>query len=700
MPGMVASRAPYSPYPSGMKLNLDSLSATYDVWYVLGAKDKNSTKLVGTLVPTMPLLYAQAGEFDYGALDPQKEGTFAWTRLTGGYGHRYIHGQNDNDHYYWALGMDCSIAGAVQKGPAITVVTPGTVDATNGGTPDGFFEMTGSIGAKTLFVLNGRYCQYRVNDSTWTVSKDFGVGKVSKDVIVHTQNTGSGGTTLAYVAMGDGEHIWKFDAASVTTTWTQHATMDALCFAKNGKNLFRAQTTNLVCKCDVNADPWIAGNWGANAQFRVGDASSAIVKMRVHPDGTLFILKTDGVYVLLEDGSDVQLYAGTRFTPNGDNGLYSYLFENWIHVTYAGSHYRIAPGGAIQPIGPERAVENDSGVKGYITAGVGTPWGVVAAIYNPDTGHSFIMKYGSWEVGDDGIDHFREAWHGSLCATQFASQKIKAMFRSTVGAATDHERIYWISSTGAISYYLLNCVPNPAGCSNYVYTNTQSAGGYVALLYLSYWSGKFPIDNKAFRWSAMTFSKVETLGFGATICINEGLTPLNTGLATKANSFTQAPGPGGVNALPGVKYEHWGNIAKPVGTNAAWEIGIGPGSTTSPIMTSFGFGYQLRPRIGIVYEVLVLCEDNLLRDDGSRLGIGAHTIRSNLLAFACHAGSSAVTLPFEPTLVAQELTCIDYEETIAWDHREERWRAAIRLQMMQCQPEYTNYGAQARTLGI
>jgi hypothetical protein len=686
-------------------------SSSTMVGYVLGLKDAESKTLVTASL--MPGMNATPTEYKYGALSPQVESTFAQTRFTGGFGQRYFAEDQDESRYYWAIGVDCAAEPGPVLGPLITVVTPSpTVDATNGISR---FWTQAIAGTNNLFALNGRYALWRNGGDAagdWDVSQDFGAGNVATDVITWAQNTGTGGTTYAFVALGDGagDFLWRFDAATGTTTWAQHASLQALCFCKgNGNYLYRAYSQNLVARCVGTADPWTAGNWVDVA--RVGDATSAIVRMATHPDGTLYIFKQDGTFVIEEDGTVRQLHSSLQYVTHADDGKVVAPSANGLMVTYGYNFHEIQPGGDLLAIGPERLVENDSDVRGYVSAAIWTDWGAVCGIWNSDDSVSHVLKWGSWITGPDGLAHRADAWHGSI-SEQYTS-KITALGRSTVGAATAHERVYIGFQNGAIGYYLLNCTANPKGCSHYRY-RAANLTGYTAtagLLYTSNFDGRFPVDMKHLHWVAVTLADgsapgVELEAINTVIIDNDDLIGTGTGgtrgsrgwgTATNLSSGALPPGqrtdaPAGLDFVKLALEMQFVNI-------------LGVDTTLSAQLSGWGVGYALRPVVTLAYELYVLCEDGLLARDGHPLKIGASQIRHNLFHFATRTTDLLIRLPGVAGAVnvggtvpvgaqsPQRVAMWEWEETMAWDPRGQGlWREAIRLRLLQTQARTANYG--------
>ncbi len=638
-----------------------------------------------------PLQAAAPADFNYSAQNPVLETATPYDNFTAGFGQKYQHHRYSDKHYYFSSHLDLSIDGQIMFGPYITTVTPtNELDTTNGIVS--FFEI-----GSALYALNGRYVKKRTADTAagWgTTSKDFGAGNAALDVIVHKQNTDSS-TTYAYVALGDSDFMWKFDG----TTWTEHASLYARAFALVGKELYRANAVNKLSKVAQNADPWTAGNWTASNTFYIGDNSSAITRMLVDSAGLLVIFKTDGIYALDQSGYDTQLTSDLKLTPDSTNGFWSWKFENWIHCTLNGRHFRLAPypGLQMEPIGPEKMTENDGPVRGYITAGCGTQFAAYAGLYNPDTGHSYLMKFGAYlKESEDGTPLRVDAWHGSLSGVAvgsfdtdtFSSRKITAMHRSTIGAPAGHERLYIGCSDGTISWLTLPCTPNPTGCTSYnFHASATEQRGY---LYLPYWNGGLLRDIKVIRAITTVGPKLSSAGAVSRFMYRVGgaTSAYNTVGTTTLDSTSIGA------ASPGTRY--------PLGLTATLEdIGLefivpaASGQTVTPVVSGFALHYRMNPPIQFVCDIPILCENGAMKRDGSVMRIGADRIRA-LVRTACETTAGVtVVFPDERTLTMQ---LSHYREEQRWDQNTKQYRATVVVRMTQSDAGATDQSAVVHAL--
>lgn len=632
-----------------------------------------------------PLQAASPQEMAYSAQNPVLEATTVYDNLHMGMGQRMQIGQDDR-RYRYTSAADCSVSGQIILGPNITSVTPTNALDTTNGILD-FFELSGA-GVPTVFALNGRYVKKRTADTAagWgTTDKDFGVGKAALDVVVTKQNT-AGSTTYAYIAMGDavGDFIYRFDG----TTYTQHVSLYALAFCVVGRELFRASGINQVAKVDLNSDPWTAANWSATNSFYVGDNTSAVVKMIMHPNGTLIIFKTDGVYVLDEEGQDIQLFKFPAL--NTDNGKYVWVDRNWVHCTYNGQHFRIDENLQLDPVGPERATDN-SPVSGYVVAGAETPYCSFAGLYNPDSTDSHLMRFGAYDLAEDAEEPHRiDVWHGSLAAVDvdsvgeerqltgagsqvdtFGLRKIISMRRSTVGAPSLHEFLRIGCSDGTIHWFILSCKANPLGCSSYQYGTNNV--GYVKF---PYWHGQFPKEEKVIRavtctgtrFSASPISVAEKFLLAT---VGTGGSYTEKGDDGSGNGFLATAPPGSRSGV---------DIATTLGDFALRFGNSAAAATATPVITGLAVHYHVNPTLQQVWHLSILAEDGLLRRDGSPMRLGVAQLRTNIqTALATTAGVTLV-LPDETSFLVQ---LSNYHEDSIFDEKTRQSRSVIQVDAAQ-----------------
>jgi len=592
--------------------------------------------------------------------------------LSGGFGLLQQH-DDQGGRYSHALNVDAS-TDIWQVGPEITEVTPTTADTTNG--ISHFFEL-----GSTLYALNGRYCLARSSDSTWIVGgtgKDFGPGKAAVDVLVYYSNADTAASALVAIGDASGDYIWRLRS----DTWTQHASLQALAFARSGRDLYRAHSTNLVAKVDVNADPWTAANWGSAESFRAGEKNSAVVRMATNVNGTLLIFKTDGIYSLIpvgqdNAGDDIEIYPFLRLVPDSYNGR---AFAPWgddLYVTYAQQTARIDPANGRTPVGPELIRTNASAVRGHVTAMCGTDYALYALIYNVDDDASYLMKFEDKWREEDGARV--PIWHGSLTAA-FSGKKGTAMHRSTIGASTGHSRLYMGFDDGSIAYYQLSCVPQPVACSAFRWS---VAAGY---LHFPRWYGGYLNESKDL--AAYTVANNNLSGGSRYAQMGYKTDPTAADFTALSYTFSTAQRdrarfPNGVAATTLDQRMTLGNNA----------------TTTTPQVTGLALEFTVRPAPRFSYDLIVSAADNLVARDGRRLMQGQDEIRDALKALddpATQSGAVELLLPDDEDYV-RHVTVKYLGETTGWDDRLGRPVQAIAIRCVEQSIENV-YGTHERLM--
>lgn len=614
--------------------------------YRLGASDESGTVLVDYDPPDQDP-GTSPPEFGESAQNPVFGNMETFRDLSFGFGlkHQRTH---DDRRYYHALGVDASTL-PWQLGPAVTTGTPATRDATNGITRA--FEVGG-----VLYFLNGRYALVRAADATFNVSKDFGVGKAGVDAAAFQSNALS--ASYAFVAMGDAEKFWYLTGG----VWTQHATLFARAWAVAGKEFWRANDTNQMAKVTTDADPTNAANWTAANAFRVGSKDYPITRIGVMADPStetgrsLWIFKQDGVFTLSGAGDDFELYPFLRFAPSSANGEALGHFRNGLAVVYGNSPYAIRPDGGLDSTTLQMPPENDSPVHGRVTALCETKFALYAGLHNPDTGDSYLMKFGGRTHDRSGEAVRVDRWHGSLTAA-FAGKRITLLHESAVGAAADHTRLWIGFSDGTYGYFPLPCTANPAGCSAYRY----AASGDVFLPRLHF---GFTAEEKAMRAvdvSADNFSSNNTATFSYRLDAATGAyTPLGT--TFQVGERQRADFPADVSCV----------LLDPKVSLAALV------DTSSPQITSFAIEQQLRSEPKKVFELLVLAADGLRKRDGTPYRRGPDAIEDELDALRNTAGS----VPFVgPDEAAYDVAVVNVRHAQAWDRFDRKPKAALAVRM-------------------
>jgi hypothetical protein len=627
------------PYPFSIKVG--------GVGLLLGSPGPNQPALIST--KSQDLSQVQPPDYSYGGTSPLSDRQEPFESLALGMGLRLQEKWQDF-RYAQAMGVDLSVWPWC-KGPYITDLAPATRDTVNG--IRCFFELAGN-----LFAANGHYILKQTAPNVWTVAADFGASLI-RNVEVFTSNFD--GVQRAFVALHDAPARFSADG----TTWTPMATFHASSFLALGREFWWGDDINRLRKCDVNADPTNEANY-TGLIFRAGDKAAPISDLVATAAGQMLILKTDGIYTLDITGTDQQLYPFLKFALRADNGRVTGQFENDLYVGYGQSFFRLSADLTLEDIGPDRLISNDGPVAGQITAfaGLGTMF-AYALLHNPDTGNSYLMKFGGFVTsgmtgqGNEPAATRVDAWHGSL-SHAFMGKVGTALFVSAHGtSAAGHTRTYIGFSDGTISVLQNPCTPNPASCDLYAFS---TADDWVDL---PLWHGGYHASQKTLRHIAVTGPVLNVTNY---VTVEYRTDPVGAWVDL-GNNFDQVvieefPFPNGTTTTLGSFRIHLHNAAP----------------ATSPLVSSVAIGHALRPQRIMTFEADLLCADGLVRRDGVPMRIGRKEIQRIVEAAVDNKGTIRCVLPDE---TVQDLSFTDYQVRQAFDEVGRQWRGSLRVKGVQ-----------------
>jgi len=594
-------------------------------------------------------------DFSYGGTSPISDRQEPYESLALGMGLRMQEKWQDF-RYAQAMGVDLSVWPWC-KGPEVKSIVPATRDDVNG--VRGFFELGGN-----LFMANGRYVHTKASGAdTWSVAHDFGAGVSILNVAVFTSN--SDGVKRAFFALSTGP-------AQFTTTgtgaYTAMASFTALAFLALGREWWWADDVNRLRKCDTNADPTNEANY-TSLNFRAGDKSSPITNLAQTAAGTMLILKTDGIYTLDQAGDDHSLYPFLKFAPRLDNGRWLGQFENSLYVSYGQAFLRLNPDLSLEEVGPERLIANDGPVRGQITAFSGVAgMFALAALYNPDTQNSYLMKFGGFVSGSQASQASPssvrvDAWHGALNHA-LVNVVIQSLFVSAIGAPTGHTRTYLGLSDGTLGWLTNPCTPNPAACSAYTF---EVGDGWIEL---PFWHAGYHASIKSLRHLAVTGPFLDASNY---VTIEYKLDPNLASWTSLGNVFDSTV------------YEESAFPTTAAAVLAAFRVHLqNTAAAKSPLVSSVAIGHALRPQRYMSFEADILCADGLVRRDGVPLRLGRLEIQRAVEAAVDTPGAVTVVLPNETT---QQLSFTDYTVSQAFDEIARTWRGSLHVKAVQWSPQ-------------
>jgi hypothetical protein len=621
-----------SPHPYSVVLSGSGL--------MCGTKDRQTEEYVSYKPPDQSQVSVDS--FGYGADNPAFGATSSYKAFPRGMGLREQRAQNaaDDEQYDHALGVDASVYPVV-KGPELAAFTPATTDATNGVV--GFIR----VGA-SFYAVTGRYALVRSSDASWPVQQDFGAGKVALDAAAFYSN--GVGAAYGFVAMGDADNLWSVTASS----WTQHASLKAIAFGRTGREFFKAASVNVLSKVDTDSDPTVAANWGNANAFTVGDKSSAIVRLPTTASGLLLAVKTDGVYTLDAAGDDVLL---APYLPEASNGKALARWGNDLYLGFThGGFWKFDEDGASrEQVGPELLTDGSSVVAGYLTAAEGTAFALYGAVYNPDSGLSYLCKFLGMTAGPGG--RRVPVWHGSL--SQPLAARVTAMRVDTAGAPTGHARLYLGFSNGTLGWFTLPCTPHPADCTEYRFSTVDGT------LELPTWTGGFPANAKALDGITCTARNFSGANY-VSVATRTDPVGAYTAMADNFDSGQRE------------------KVEFPAGASATVldvrATLVSAASTASPQVTGIGIHHQVHTPYRSVFEIRVLAEDGLRRRDGTPMAIGRDRITDVVTAAANSPGSIPLVLP-EGNAV--QIRVKGVRADVAWDQAMKRPRRAYVLEAVE-----------------
>jgi hypothetical protein len=579
--------------------------------------------------------------FSYGSLNPRLGAITPYRAMPRGMGLRMQESAEDGQYRYTVnANLSC---GVWQKGPDLATISPSSHDnlpVTRS------WEMGGAF-----YWINGRYALKMDSAGVVTVSKDFGVGKVALDAVTFWSNAGS--QSYAYVAMGDADNIWRFDG----TTWTQAAgTLRARAFAVVGRNIWKAHDRNKITLCNLDADPFIEANWAAPNSYYVGSRDYQINRLIVMPGGELVALKEDGPWVFDLEELDRPLYPFMKFVADSTGGEAFGTWGNNSYVSYGKSSYEMDPGLGIDPMGIDRLTNNDTPVRGRVTAYYGhEAFTLYAGVYNEDTGNSYLCLYGGWQPGEDGGSQLVKAWHGSITQA-FVGLRITMLVGTSVSAPANHKKLVIGLSDGTLRTFVLPCVANPVGCSSYRWS---TADGEV---YLPTWTATFDANSKALRQINVAAYNFSSANWVEVYYRTDPDAPTYTALGDVFNS-----------GIEEAVHFDFGKYA----TLVDWKVLLRSSATTScPQVRGMGVHYQLHTEFRRIRTASVLAADGLLNRRGQALRWDAQRIVEILRQ--AHDSPAGVPMVW-PDETANYYKIIGWREVLAWDRAAESWRSAIEI---------------------
>jgi hypothetical protein len=598
--------------------------------------------LVGKKQTIVETIYPINQEYDSAPV--YKERTFVF-KPQAGMGERQQSGTTDRRYHY---ALDCWIVGGLfGKGPLLHPLQP---PATGGIAQfiDGLDNEP--TRAPALYMLAGGNVDIRVDDTsaghTVVINRDPAIAQSA----VRFEALGVTPIDAVYVAWSDGV-LTQIGPTNVTCMLPTG--MLANYVEKIGHELWIADATHSVIRSTTN-DPTQEGSWSGPIQ--VGDASVPITCLRA-AGGKLWILKANGdVYSVNSDGSDNDWYPSELVPLDPTNGLTATSWIGCLWFRAGPTFYKMDPSGpTLQPIGPERYMDNASEVQGPVQAFVG--WGAhfaFCAVYNPtgaqtDTGQptSYLLTYGNWEPQVETQPTgpslaFVDQYDGSIA--HWPGRQITSLYVTSV---TQPPRLCVGFADGG--YDWIKLVPNPLTPGSGAEFTTGSSR-----IVMPIFTDMFEANNKEI---------VAMSGFGPVM--NWGDSAVGN---YRIRGSTGTPGPMGLST--------WHAVNPPI-TQNGMRVDLPPNiagiacefafdlnnlsSAETPVFEGFGIHSRVVPDFRYDWTASIDARDYVCRKDGASVRQNGRKIRDTLVAIAGQPQIATVELPDE---TIQGLAFVQYQERL------------------------------------
>lgn len=575
--------------------------------------------------------------YEYDSAPLYKERTFIF-RPKMGYGER-IQSAITDYRYHWA--MDCwVIGGLVGKGPLLHPLSPPTT-----GSIRQFLDGPVGGGQVALFSLAGANILHRTSDANAGQVVDHTRAGHTATSAVRFMAAGATPVDAMYVAWDDGV-VEQRSAAGAWVTCALPAGFGASYLETIGPSIVAASGQPAVVRTAQN-DPTIAGSW--SGPIAVGNPDIPITAIRQSAN-KLAIFKSDGsIWSINADGSINDTYPGLRVPLDPTNAQTAVSWQNSLWFRIGPTFYTMSmPDMTIDPIGPERAEDNGSEVRGQVQAFAG--WAAQYAfgvIYNPATSGSYLLTYGNWEPNSTAgttspAFQFNQQWDG--CIAHWYGAKVTALYVS--GSAPDPR--LWIGfSDGTESWIKL--VPFPLGRQSGAEFNLGPASIVTPLHH-----AMFQADIKG--WTGFS-------AFGPNLTVAD-----HVDINVRVAGSTGPPGTMDVDPVGplipigsivgnGLRVEAPANLS---GYGLQVEVSlINDDTTRTPVIEGIGIHERVIPRFRRDFSGTINAGDWAARRDGATMRQNGSRIHSVVMQLAASPNLAVLELPDE---TVDTLAFFDYTD--------------------------------------
>jgi hypothetical protein len=568
--------------------------------------------------------------YQYDSAPITHERTFVF-RPTGGMGERLQSSLTDHRYYF---GLNVWVRGGLfGKGPLLHELVPSTT-----GEVRQFVDALGPGSVLCQYVLTAGQVLRRNDDTNaGQVVDDSRPGHIAQSG-VRFRSTGTSPVDALYVAWDDG--VLRQRSASAWTACALPAGFNANWLAAVGPTLIAADSTNVEIRV-CSGDPTIAASWGG--PIYVGNPAQVITGMTAGQN-RIIVFKIDGsVWTLNTDGSVNEETPGARVPADPTNGRTAVPWLNSVYTRLGPTFWEIdMPSVSLQPIGPERQLDNASEVYGPVQAFVG--WGAAmafCAIWNPNNGNSYLLTYGNYVADQNDNFVFANQYDGALA--WWASKRVTALGVSNVSG---QDRLYVGFNNGTYDWFKL--VQNPlANNSGAEYTLAPSS------IDVPWHTAMFEADLKA--WTGLSiFGPQITQGnfvtFGYRLAGTGGGPPPSDQMAT----YVELPGD---LVYSGFRLDLPPNLNGSMLSLRANLTNFD--NTQTPVLEGIGIHERVIPRFRLDYSGTIDARDWVARRDGAAMRQSGVSIRALCQQFTASPNLAVIEMPDE---TLESLALFDYTE--------------------------------------
>ena len=351
------------------------------------------------------------------------------------------------------------------------------------------------------------------------------------------------------------------------------------CFLVVDSELLRASAEGGIPLLSKSSDGGAAAIWTVG--IPVGDGSHAVTNL-LSLGGVPYLTKEDSFYAVRDEGesssAEQDLWPHAAQSSDPDNGLGACAWRGYLWLPLRQGFYRFAPG-ELTPFGLELLVENDSLVRGRLTACAGDDY-FLYAVVRSETGTSYLLA----------LDHGRAAWHP---LADLGSRVCRHMWTSDIPGP--NPRLYLGLDGSVGSVVLPRGSPNPLHDANCRY----AASG---VLHLSRFHGNFVAQTKTFLALSVIGERLSPSAF-----VDAAYRLTTDGAFQTLGRFA---------STGGQRIEFGTAAAGPFIDSRLTLTSLDPSST--PVVRAVTLAYAVRTGFKRVLEFFVRVADHLPLRDGGR----------------------------------------------------------------------------------